>query len=249
MFNKLDQRGNDYYITHKQPFLINSQLSREDIMACLEFAYDMTFGARGEHRNHRSGGQARRRNGEIFIDTFQGKLAEFAFYNYYKDKNVDISYPDMSTMGLTEWDGCDFSLNGSQIAIKSTKHFGNLLLLETKDWDKEGLYKPNYGTGHEAYDIFVLIRIRPEGMSIMKRNRWLYCDYVCFDDLRDAILAERWECNIAGYITHDELVTIINNNYILPQRSMLNGSTRMDAENYYVQLGDMHDISELSEWI
>lgn len=245
MFNKLEKRVNDYYITSRLPFEKNIDLSVEDVELCLKFAYDMTFGSKGEHRNHRSGGRMIRRNGEIFIDTFQGKLAEYAFYNYFKMKNRIISAPDMNTMGLTEWDGCDFELDGKQVAIKSTKHFGNLLLLETKDWDSQGRYKPNYGTGHDAYDCFVLIRIKPDGTSIMKKNRWLYSDSVSFDEIKSAIFNESWECNIAGFVSREELIYVINNGYILPQRALLNGKTPMDAENYYVQLGDMHNISEL----
>lgn len=245
MFNRLDQRENGFYITSKQAFVSNCVLTNDDILDSFNFAYDMTFGERGEHRNHRSGGQTRRKNGEIFIDTFQGKLAEFAFYNYFINRNVYISKPDMSTMGLMKWDGCDFDLNGKQIAVKSTKYFGNLLLLETKDWDNQGLYRPNYGTSHEAYDYFVLIRVRPDGTGIMKQHRWLFSNKVLYDELRNAIFAEQWKCNIAGYISRDELVSIISDEYILPQNVMLNGSTKMDAENYYVQVGDMHNISEL----
>lgn len=249
VFNRLYNENNNYYITSKMKFENNGILSEQDIIECLDFAYNMTFATKGEHRNHRSGGQARRKKGEIFVDTFQGKLAEFAFYNYCKKLKWNISYPDMSIMTLNKWDGCDFKLNGKQIAIKSTKYFGNLLLLETKDWDQQGNYKPNYGTGHEFYDLFVLIRIKPEVTSIMKRKRWLYSDNVPYNELFDVILNEKWECNVAGFISHDELVSIINYGYILPQHAMLNGKIQMDAENYYIQLGDMHGIWELNNLI
>ena len=245
MFNRLEERGNEYHITSKRIFNRNGELSDQDIEKCYDFAYGMTFGTEGEHRNHRSGGQTRRKNGEIFIDTFQGKLAEFAFYNYFKNRGKSISEPDLSKMGLNEWDGCDFLLNNKQVAIKSTKHFGNLLLLETKDWTDDGQYIPNSGTNHTNYDYFVMIRIRPDGTSIMTRNRWLYSNEVGYESLKEQIMKEDWECNIAGFVTHDELVGIIQAKHILPQNMMLNGTTRMDAENYYIQLGDMHEIAEL----
>ena len=47
----------------------------------LKFAYAMTFGKSGEHRRYRSEGSHLRRNGEIFWDTFQGKLAKFFVYS------------------------------------------------------------------------------------------------------------------------------------------------------------------------
>lgn len=245
MFHRLENRGNDYYINCKKNFHDDGLLSEDDIENCFSFAYDMTFGNRGEHRNHRTGGQTRRRKGEIFIDTFQGKIAEFAFYKYCKGMGVEVSEPDMSVMGLNQWDGCDFSFGGKQIAIKSTKFFGSLLLLETKDWNDNGEYIPNLGTGHELYDFFVLVKIKPDGASIMKRKRWLYSDEIKKDDLKAVICQESWQCGISGYITNEELIEIISNDYVLPQNSMLNGKTRMDAENYYVQDGDMHSIEEM----
>ena len=87
--------------------------------------------------------------------------------------------------------------------------------------------------------------MKPECSDIMKRNRLLYSFEADRDFLLNQIVNNNWECNIAGFITGEELKQIINSEFILPQNSFLNGKTRMDAENYYVQMGDMHDISEL----
>jgi hypothetical protein len=54
-----------------------------------------------------------------------------------------------------------------------------------------------------------------------------------------------WEYDIAGYITNEDLKSIITNDFILPQKSMLNGKIPMDAENYYVQSIDMKDFQQL----
>ena len=246
MLNKLDVREDGYYINSKKAFSSNSSLSQEDIKASFDFAYDMTFGKVGAHRAYRSGGRQVRRNGQIFIDAFQGKLAEFAFYNLIKDKYPGVSAPDLSTMGLEEWDSYDFVINDKKIAIKSTKHFGQLLLLETKDWNDNGDYIPNLESGNARYDYFVLVRIKPEGVGIMKHHRWLYSDEVSKDDLQNAIMGEDWKTEVTGYVDHSEIETIINDGFVLPQGAMLNGGTSMDAENYYVQAGDMHDISGLN---
>lgn len=60
----------------------------------------MSYGT-GEHRN---GGELNRKNGEIFINTFQGKLAELAVYNeIYKLSNdvyKKLSIPDFNIFGL-----------------------------------------------------------------------------------------------------------------------------------------------------
>ncbi len=234
-----------FYIGFPSDFRPNGYLFAEDVEESFEFAYDMTFGREGWHRGRRSGGQTYRRNGEIFIDTFQGKLAEFAFYNLFRNTDADIDPPDLRVMGQSEWDSSDFTVNGLEVAIKSTKFYGNLLLLETKDWDSEGRYIPNYQNGCSEYDYFVLERIRPEGTTLMTENRWLYLDDLDRSVLRDAVLSEDWEANLVGFITREELVDeVIGKGQILPQNSMLNGHTKMDAENYYVQAGDMHPLSD-----
>lgn len=236
-----------YYIDRPAEFRSNGYLDMEDVADSLCFAYDMTFGEEGQHRNHRSGGSAKRRAGEIFADTFQGKLAEYAFYNVFRNmQEVYLEKPDIRRMGLSEWDSCDFTVNGKEIAIKSTKFFGNLLLLETKDWDEQGRYIPNIRNDCAEYDYFVLIRINPDCASIMKRNRWYYSDYTDFDDLWPAIINESWRVNIVGYITRKELTDqVIKTKQILPKNSNLNGTTTMDADNYYIQAGDLHSMSEL----
>lgn len=247
----LEQYANNVYVfTHKKDFERNAKIFSEDRDECFDFAYDMTFGREGEHRDHRSGGIKKRKNGEIFVDTYQGKVAEFAFYNYFKGKVNNIEYPDMKREGSSKWDTCDFCVNTSEVAIKSTKSYGNLLLLETKDWNDFGEYIPNIGTGHENYDYFVLIRVKSKLKEIMVRNRWLYADYVERDELYDKLRSLFWEINIAGYITRDEFVNeVIRGKMIIKQKDKLGtnpfDTTEMDATNYYVQAGDLHEIGEL----
>ena len=60
----------------------------------------MSFGQSGLHRDHRSGGTYRRKKGEIFSNAFQGKLAEFATYEYLKCKGISVDEPDVSVYGL-----------------------------------------------------------------------------------------------------------------------------------------------------
>lgn len=93
----------------------------------------MTFGRVGQHRDHRTGGTHKRRNGEIFANAFQGKLCEFALYIALNDKH-DIGFPDLSVNPLGEWDNYDFNIDGHNISVKSTKFFGQLLLSEKEDY-------------------------------------------------------------------------------------------------------------------
>ena len=59
------------------------------------------------------------------------------------------------------------------------------------------------------------------------------------------INTEAWKYDIAGYAEHNDLVYAINNDFILPQGAILNNWTKMDAENYYIQSGNMRNFQQL----
>ena len=238
----IDLENNTYQIEYKRQFTPHIVLSQDIIQTCFNFANQMTFARMGEHRDHRTGGNHRRKRMEIFADTFQGKIAEFGFYEFYKDR-CDITEPDMSVLGLGEWDSADFSVNGVQVAVKSTKRFGNLLLLEAQDWDEDGNYIPNRGIGNEMYHFIFLVRVSSSCSDILKQNRLLYSDSLDEENVYGLITDETWSVEITGYITHNEFVNdVIGTNQIIPRNARLNGSTIIDANNYYVEAGNLHFI-------
>ena len=58
--------------------------------------------------------------------------------------------------------------------------------------------------------------------------------------------------NIVGFITNNELKQIINLNYKIERGNYLNRKasyTRLDADNYYIQSGDFHEIDELIKFL
>lgn len=235
--------NNDYQVTKKIKFE-GIEFSKETyVKEAFEFAYNMSFGCKGEHRDHRSGGQNKRKKGEIFVNTFQGKLAELGFYNTFKNKNFDISYPDLETYDLGAWDSADFEVKKENktflFSIKSTKFYGNLMLLETKDFNEKGEYIPNKNKGNCKYDIFSLVRIKPDAEAILKSQKKLYSNEIKKEELEKMILDKKWEYDLPGYIKNEDLVKIINSGDIIPQNAILNGKTKMDAENYYVETGSM----------
>ncbi|GCD13023.1 hypothetical protein [Clostridium tagluense] len=243
--NKLTQELNTYIINTKKIFNAISSFNPVSLKESFDFAYDMSFGKVGEHRDHRTGGSHKRKNGEIFINTFQGKLSEFSIYEIFKSHGIDIPKPDLEKYELGAWDTCDFDIKGVKLAVKSTKKFGQLLLLETKDWNNKGEYLPNKDSNHALYNYFILVRISPDGDSLMKMNKLLYSEQTDRANLENIILNEKWTYDSPGFIKHTELVQIINDGFIIPRGAMLNGKTEMDAENYYIQAGDMHDIKDL----
>ena len=246
-YQELEGGPDHYYLSNTVKFEPLMIASPETISTVFDFAYNMTFGNTGEHRDHRSGGTHRRKNGELFINTFQGKIAEYGIYGYFKSKGIELAPPDIETWDLGKWDDTDLVVGDNKINIKSTKHYGNLLLLETKDCNNRGQYLPNLESGAANYDFFVLCRLSPDGEGLMKSLRLMYSNSLPMsaNEFKGRLLEEAWAFDIPGYIAHAELVEAINTPLILPQGAMLQGSTKMDAENYYVQSGDMNPMDAL----
>ena len=233
--------GRSFTVTRKKPFKPMGQIRPTTIATVTKFAFDMTYGAKGQHRNHRSGGSAKRTSAQIFCDTFQGKLSEFALANIiYK---VDgFAPPDTSTYELGVWESADFSLGNNSISVKSTKFFGNLLLLEKSDWDIDGRYVLA-GEDPKSYTHIVLIRIYPDIEELIKpRNSVNESNY---ELLLKSMLAHKWEYEIAGFITSEDLKEIIKLRHEIPKGSLLNGKVVMDASNYYVQAACLRGQLEL----
>ena len=239
-FRKLDQLQNSYSINYGKKFN-GLKIDDDFISSVFEFSYNMTFGKIGAHRTHRSGGQFSRKNGELFANTFQGKLSEFAIYSYLTSKGYNLELPLLEMWELGKWDESDFEINNTKISIKSASFFSNLLLLETRDWDNSGRYIPN----DIVYDIHILVRIKPDVKGLMRANRLFFSDEVDEHLLRSIIFKEEFEFDIPGFLTKFDIQELIQNRLIIPQNTMLNGKTRMDAENYYCQSGNLRDISSL----
>lgn len=245
VFHKMSKRENGVYITHTRAFSPSQPLHYSTVQNAYDFAYNMTFGKRGEHRDHRSGGSHLRKNGEIFKDTFQGKLSECALHNVLCKKYDDITLPSFDVWELGKWDVEDFKIGSYRASVKSTKAYGNLMLLETKDFNEDGIYLPNKESNGGEYDFFIMVRIKPSCEDIMKRERLLYSEKADYNSLKNVIISQEWTYDVPGYITRDDLKEIISEGHIIRKGAILNGRTRIDANNYYVQTGDLRKIETL----
>lgn len=248
-FQYLSKDHNNYVINSKANFGTGAQVicSKDDILRVLEFSWSMTFGATGEHRSFRSGGQYMRSDLETFIDVFIGKLGEVAFFNMCLQRPCvkHITEVDYACYGKGQWDSADFIINQQyHIAIKTTKHFGHLLLLEQKDWSTtagQAIYLPNqHAQSKGKYDFLFFSRVKTNIKALFK-NVHLQKQSITVND-KTAILSQlRVKLLIAlevvGYVDNATLAYIIDEKYILPQNATLNGKTRMDASNYYLQSG------------
>lgn len=241
--HSLSQDGNAFYFTNKSEYKVDGTLKEKTIEKVFDFAYRMTFASEGEHRSTRSGGSHDRINGEKFANTFQGKIAECAACNFFYKYDQTV-YPDFKVLKLGEWDTVDLTVNGKEIAVKSTKHFGQLLMLETKDWDSKGRYIPNIGKKCAEYDAIMLVRMKPSCEDILKQNRLLYSDFIVREELFALLKNYKWSYNFVGFITKSDLKEIIRQQQIIDKGTFLNGRTKMDAQNYYIQAGDLRSMEE-----
>ena len=219
-------------------------LTVDELNPVFEFAYAMAFG--DKHREHRSGGTHSRKAGEIFADTFQGKVAECAACKLFQSIDSSVK-PDFAVYERNFWDSVDLVVNGKSISIKSTTSFGQLLLLECRDWADDGSYIPNSEVEKCCYDYTVLCRVSPQCSKILRNARMYYSTAIKKEVLREIVLDKNplWQCDIAGYITLSDLVDIISKKEIIRRGYYFNSFVKVDADNYYVQAGDMRTIDSL----
>lgn len=244
MNNKFKRMSCKYEINNKTYFRKNAIATDDDIKRCLEFCWNMTYGMTGEHRDHRTGGVKKRNLEEIFQDIFIGKMGEIAFYRWCIDRGkAKISEVDFDCFSLGEWDSSDFILTKNnrvfKVAVKTTKSFGDLLLLEVNDWivkDNKAIYIPNQDKqGNGFYDYIVFCRVKTNLPNIIKLHN-MRKDLLSLPFIKSITV----ELQVVGLIENQELVEIINSGkYTIYQGDTLGKSTRIDADNYYIQSGSL----------
>ena len=237
--------GLAFEVSHRVPFQPTSFSKVDEVKEAFNFAWKMTFGKSGEHRDHRTGGVARRKNGEIFANTFQGKLAEFAVCQELSSREIHAA-PDLSVMGLGQWDSFDLKVGGYVISVKSTKRFGNLLLLEAADWDDDGNYLHNEGEAQT--DLTALVRIAPSPEDLLREKRLLYSSTCKLNELKWAVAPiDQYKFQVVGAVTREFITSAVRNKLFLPRGATLNRRTTIDADNYYVQACDFRPLTGLLE--
>lgn len=228
----LELKDGVYKINKKVTFSENV-IKKEFITTAFEFAYDMSYGE-GFHRDHRSGGSLIRTLEEVFANTLQGKLAELILDDELKKNGITTSGVDLGVYEKGVWDHGDIVANGKNINVKSMAFFSNLFLLECKDWDESGAYIPDEGSF--IYDYFVCVRIKPNIKDLFKNE----------DSDKDKMFklldVQDFYFDIPGVLSHETLKEIIKRKYIIKKGDKLSQTT-MDADNYYIQSGDLKNIN------
>lgn len=240
---KFDSLG--YEVTSRVPFVPVRFTADDCVKDAFYFAWDMTFGRAGRHRDHRTGGIARRRNGEIFSHAFQGKLAEFAVCQELAGFGVQAN-PDMSRADLGVWDAGDLRAGAREISVKSTKKQGNLLLLEASDWSADGTYV--HADQGSTSGLICLVRIDPSPEDLLRRRKLLYSDSCPQTILKWTVAPlSQFRYQVLGAVDQSVIRAAVRERQLIPQGAMLNGRTRIDADNYYLQVCDFRPFGEI-DW-
>lgn len=211
----------------KKEFAPDSKLKQESIQKCLYFASEMAYGT-GYHKSQSFGrNNYDRSQNEIFINTFQGKLAELAVYNeLYAIGIRPDKPPEFDIWGKGKWEDCDFTLNNRSIraSIKSTKWFGNLLLLEKHKYNEKGQFLETFESEPIAYDYTFMVRI--QGVKSEKPEHYLKKNDI--------------EVEVTGFMSHSKFLQVIEEKQIIPQGILL--GTPLIVDNYYIFAQDLTDV-------
>jgi hypothetical protein len=245
----LNPSGGSYFINSKKPFLTQIRLNEDQMEQILNFAWDMTWGEAGEHRPYRSGGSQYRSNAVLFKDVVEGKCGEFAVRNYLLEQGHNPGEVDLKTYSRGVWDDVDLTLSGKSINVKTAKHFSNLLLLEHKDYSKGGTYL-GHAERSKKYDIFVFARLRSSIQQYFKSEGLNLKNFSCPKEFRchfKALLKMDWELDLPGFATIELLKHALDEGHVINRGEYLNGRTRMDATNIYIQSGCLLDMSLISD--
>jgi hypothetical protein len=214
----------------KKLFSPNIELKSDSISLCIEFASKMAYGEGYHQANAFASDTYTRDEKEIFINTLQGKIAELGFYNLMcKLGQKPDKLPDFGVWGKGVWEDCDFEfLNGKiKVSLKSTKHFGNLLLLEKDRYNVKGEYlEPTNGANPVLHDYIFLARIK--GIDNPEPSAYKTPFNI--------------SCEITGFICHADFLEIIKTNQFINKGVRL--GIPMIVDNYYIVASELKPIGE-----
>ncbi len=217
-------------------------LTKDSVNKVYDFAYEMAFG-KGHHRSTRSGGTSQRTNLRIFLNAFQGKLGEYAFYQWMTKNNpsFNLAKPDLKVSSAGYWDDGDFLVNDKNVSVKTSSFYSNLLLLETKDYDADG-FETKF-TPSKRVDVFVMVR-----MALMIKKQLVSLDRTVktFEnpmedpEFRKTLVASMCY-EISGFITNNDFKNLVSQGFLLKRGEVVNRTTTMDANNYYIAVRDLRN--------
>lgn len=228
---KINLLGNSfsYPKSDRKEFKPDKKLKPESILKCLYFASEIAYGD-GHHKSQSFGGKFHNRNSsEIFINTFQGKLAELAVYNQLSNLGLrPDKLPEFTIWGKGKWEDCDFTLNNETVrcSVKSTKFFGNLLLLEKDKYNEKGQFLETEDLKPRHYDFTFLVRVAgvkdPDPKTYLKST-----------DI---------DVEVTGFLSHEKFLHVIAEKQFINKGTIM--GTPLIVDNYYIFAKDLAEIKD-----
>jgi hypothetical protein len=90
-----------------------------------------------------------------------------------------------------------------------------------------------------------LVRIKPDVDELARLFSSSHYEKEILESLKSQILNQKWSYDIPGFMTSEDLAQVLNSNHLIPKGARLNNSVTMDADNFYVQAGDLRNINSL----
>ena len=229
---------NEYIVPFRGEII---KIDNSTIKCILDFSYNMV----NKCKNQRSGGTMVRSDYEKIYSNIQGKLAEAIVYELANNNGLDLKPIDFEVYSRGKWDDGDIVTkdNSLNINVKSGLNNHQLLLLTKKDYNSDGSYKHhNYKTENSLKQIFSYVRLDLDRTNILKKlkdmNKSKFIDW--FLKNYETITYDIHFCN------ESLLKKAISKGNIISKGDKLNGTTNMDADNYYLYLFNMNsNITEL----
>lgn len=202
-----------------------SLFTNEEILNVFNFAFE----SKNKHKQYRSGGTLKRNEIQIFYNIFLGKLGEIAAYNSLIKNNIELETRsiDFTIRELGDWDDYDLKTKTNKlISVKSSKHWSQMMLLETKNWNKnsELIYNINTNKSY-LYDFHLYSRIVP--LKVFNNKKYIYpkgyqyidLNYSNNNELKDKLFKHitefKWAYEDSFIINNEYFKKIIKMNYIL----------------------------------
>lgn len=222
------------------------KLNKNAVIASRDFAKNMTTGNGYVHAVRRGGEHVRQRR-DKFWDTFQGKLAECAFYGLGLTNGIKIEKPDFTVGGAGYIDNGDFIIQDKHISIKSGRPNASYLLLETHSFNKDG-YETTFETPLKN-DAFCFIKVAWKD----KENKFSFINKIPQDLLYTDEVADNIYIYFAGFLSFERFQSVVHEYYRTGKSSCFikkgdpigRTGVKMDADNYIFQNSNLVSMNEL----
>ena len=226
--------------------IIVNNFTTKQIRNVFEFSYYQASKLNQKEGWHDSDENEQRKSYEMFVDTFNGKIGEEGVVDYFSNVlKIPNSGVDYKITGKNEGDITDIDIINNnkilKVSVRTTKHFANLLLLETsKSFDQ--------------YDAFIMARLKTImasrdsnylGTLIPRALRTNEFNEEHRKDLYEFISSNlKFELEIVGKMLRDDFVQLRKTSNFL-RRGDYMGSTKIKTENLYVCSGDLKALRRL----